>query len=903
MRKTILLTIASLAFLFSFGQVELSVFEEYRPVKSSDQCSKDVKTGLVFNTSSDLFEILKRENHAKLGIIFPEGEAKTLVISKRSFDASDFTIQLKSKEGSRIYSNTLNGYHFGGMVEGIKNSVVFLSVFDGELSAVISIPGKGNYNLGLLKEPTADGLNSVFYAEDDVFNAPLSACGVTPDMMKGQDVTFDIRESSKNRASCRVVRLYAEFDYYTLDNRFNGNLNSTINYGEFLLNMVTGLYELEEIRVKVSEMVIWETDDGYPFETAGEALRDFSYQMQNDFNGDIAALISTRRQGNGGLAWLNVLCQSYNPNWDYGPTSYSNATTRVNQIPAYSWDAQVVTHEIGHNLGSPHTHDCFWNGDFTPIDDCAGTYDQSLRGNCDVAPLPSDGTIMSYCHLVGGVGISFIEGFGPQPRQYMQDRIEAVPCLIEESLVETEMSVPTERLCLGDSATLSLDPGYRYQWSTGDTDPEIVVSSSGTYRVTVYDQNDCSEIFQSDVLFFRGPRNELVYADTTACEGDSILISTEDALDPNQWSWQDSTTEAVYVSRVSENIKLIITDSLGCSTELSLQTFFRPLPDLNLVVLDSSGICPEEIAQVIVEGGDSILLIPNELSYSDSIYQLEAGSYFVWTETDGCFMQDSFSIIGHSRPTASLMESYWICPGDSIEIYTLEDENMDWSYIWNGSDTSFQYLASVEGDVELRIINENNCDTSISSSISIVEVPNIRSIEYEYIDGNSYYTISVDHNMSSHPINYQWTVDGGIILESRGNAIDIEWTTEEDSSWVCLILEVEGELICETEEICLKVPTEVMTNNQEVLYNPLNVEVYPNPFSSYFGLDITALEPGELNIRVLNILGRTVVEEKLRLNALEMSHSISTKNWSSGSYILEVEINNREQRRIKVVKQ
>ena len=55
---------------------------------------------------------------------------------------------------------------------------------------------------------------------------------------------------------------------------------------------------------------------------------------------------------------------------------------------------QLMMHEIGHNFGSPHTHNCMWPGG--PIDFCAG-----IEGACYDGALGSlskvEGTIMSYC--------------------------------------------------------------------------------------------------------------------------------------------------------------------------------------------------------------------------------------------------------------------------------------------------------------------------------------------------------------------------------------------------------------------------------------------------------------------------------------------------------------------------
>lgn len=71
--------------------------------------------------------------------------------------------------------------------------------------------------------------------------------------------------------------------------------------------------------------------------------------------------------------------------------------TRAN---AFVWDVFVAAHEIGHNVGAPHTHNCFWS---PPVDTCQLKSDNTDA--CYDTPVPRrvrPGTIMSYCHLVNG---------------------------------------------------------------------------------------------------------------------------------------------------------------------------------------------------------------------------------------------------------------------------------------------------------------------------------------------------------------------------------------------------------------------------------------------------------------------------------------------------------------------
>ena len=99
----------------------------------------------------------------------------------------------------------------------------------------------------------------------------------------------------------------------------------------------------------------------------------------------------------------------------YG-VGYSGVHTGYNKAPSYSWTVGVIAHEVGHQLGSPHTHACVWGPHGNEAIDCCGDQFQSECGasGCD-APWPSTGgTIMSYCHL-SWIGVNFVNGFGAEP--------------------------------------------------------------------------------------------------------------------------------------------------------------------------------------------------------------------------------------------------------------------------------------------------------------------------------------------------------------------------------------------------------------------------------------------------------------------------------------------------------
>jgi hypothetical protein len=154
----------------------------------------------------------------------------------------------------------------------------------------------------------------------------------------------------------------------------------------------------------------------------------------------IAHFLSGKSLG-GGIAWIGVLCSGgfntsascpglpMDANWGggYGFTASLTGAFDINH-PTVMWDIMAVSHEIGHNFNSPHTH-CYngLDGNASPIDQCR-TGETDGHGACysgtQSLPGPTgagSGTLMSYCHLLSGgysnISLTFGTNFayGVQP--------------------------------------------------------------------------------------------------------------------------------------------------------------------------------------------------------------------------------------------------------------------------------------------------------------------------------------------------------------------------------------------------------------------------------------------------------------------------------------------------------
>ncbi|MDX1477443.1 MAG: M12 family metallo-peptidase [Saprospiraceae bacterium] len=297
--------------------------------------------------------------------------------------------------------------HYRGQVDGDPSSVVAISFLPNEVMGMIGTDA-GNLVLGKMEGVKGD--LHILYNDANLKVTPDFACetpddgrGYTPEELSNQFMQRDVGD---------CVKQYIEIDDDIVTQK--GGATNAVNYIEGLFNESFTLFANDGITMEASEIFAWSTPAPYSGNSSSAMLSSFQSNT-GAFNGDLAQLVSYQASG-GIAAGFSGLCNS-NPD---NSKCFSSINSSYNTVPTYSWSVMVVTHEIGHLLGSRHTHACVWNGNNTAIDGCYNT-----EGTCSQPPIPPQGgTIMSYCHLES-VGINFNEGFGPQPTAVIVNNIEA----------------------------------------------------------------------------------------------------------------------------------------------------------------------------------------------------------------------------------------------------------------------------------------------------------------------------------------------------------------------------------------------------------------------------------------------------------------------------------------------
>lgn len=446
------------------------------PGASNIDVKRDIRNAVFLELNFSELTKITNEKSSLLTLSIPVSENSSVTFSLH--DAKILTDNFSVITDKNEKVNYTPGLYYQGTVCGVSPSLAAWSMFDNSVMAVFSYNNE-NYVLGLWKDKSNSN-NSIYilYKDSDVLYARDFNC-TTDDLPKNRSGN---NGGGGHLLSNQCIKVYFECDYQMVQDL--GSVINVTNYVTGLFNVVQTLYNVEIINTEISQIYVWSAADPYiPFTTSDDLLNNFQ-ATRTTFNGNVAHLLTTRNLNAGGLAYLDVICS---PSTAY---AISNIDNTYSAYPNTCWTTLVVTHELGHNFGSHHTHWCGWtNG---AIDDCYTT-----EGGCGPGPQPAvnGGTIMSYCHLTS-TGILLTNGFGTQPGDAVRAAYNAASCLTAcASAPVAEFSGTPLEYCTAPATVTFTDHtlGYTTSWAwdidnNGTTDyttqsPTHTYTSTGIYTV------------------------------------------------------------------------------------------------------------------------------------------------------------------------------------------------------------------------------------------------------------------------------------------------------------------------------------------------------------------------------------------------------------------------------------
>lgn len=500
----------------------------------SKSVDKAIRNAVYLKLDTAQMAQLWRDNSSLISLDIPlaDGSVLTAQLIQYDFRSKDYRNVVKTADGYRQTGEIAAKFYRGGL-KGTTASVAAFSFFSDEIGAVFATKEHGNYNLVLNREePGAHNENYILYRDADILDGAPAACSLTDEALsifRKSTGTVSPAAMGVFETNCNAVRVsvFADSFIYAFNSR---SVVKSVQYINTVFNVISALYANDRLFLQLSETVVATVKEGYDYSSSSSVLVKFGNLIQTyTYNGDVAQSVTGYRNSGGssplgGLAWLEVLCTPPTPatiggkSTYYGPYSMANTQVMatIPSLPTYSWDVEVCAHELGHNIGSPHTQSCLWPTG--PIDNCVAPED----GCSTVGPTPvGGGTIMSYCHLKPSIGINFANGFGPQPKALLLDRMITSSCL-GSGVPDSTLQYAARTVIANAECFDGLWTHYFYDNNTASPADDIFVMSIQKGALDIGDINNKDFILKMTTTALYGkdtvPRIVVSYADTNWAE-------------------------------------------------------------------------------------------------------------------------------------------------------------------------------------------------------------------------------------------------------------------------------------------------------------------------------------------------------------------------------------------------
>jgi hypothetical protein len=346
------------------------------------------------------------------------------------------------------------------------------------------------------------------------------------------------------------------------------------------------------------------------------------------------------------------------------------------------------------------------------------------------------------------------------------------------------MMVEDGPVCEGDTIKLRTTEEFEsYEWSDGTNSREMIATESGTYNVTVLDEEGCPGTGTIFLFFNPRPDPEItVTGRKVLCEGDSVILRTQEGFSEYQWR------EEIMSSILSSNNELIVKrrgkyyvyveNEAGCwaISEMVKIVFSDMMNGLQILGLSSEGIVefdPTHFPEVLCKDisikniAEEEIILENAYTFMNTEFSVPASQFPIHIpagETINLQVCYSPQKLGEARDTLSIEDFcntqyiplHGICPANTH----IGDSRCDVRTELTTTELPEKGLFSASppvpnpstGIIELDYIisNEQNVSIRITNSMGININPKNISQSVEYYN-ESIQSVSSSIDLSDQP--------------------------------------------------------------------------------------------------------------------------------------------------------
>jgi ethanolamine utilization microcompartment shell protein EutS len=419
---------------------------------------------------------------------------------------------------------------------------------------------------------------------------------------------------------------------------------------------------------------------------------------------------------------------------------------------------------------------------------------------------------------------------------------DGVSNIIIESCYNNNPLAYTNNVSVMQSST----PFVSSVWYNSDTDPTLCATSTAF-----------NSLAQRPNILFEQPAT-MTYTWSPAIELSAINIS--------------NPTANITSSRTYTVTGLVS----GCMTYDTVRVHIKPTPTPNLG--NDSLFC--NLPVVITANTTANSFLWNNASIGSSLNVTTPGTYWVRaTNSNGCSNSDTITITLGSSPIVTLGSDTAYCQGSTINLYA--GFGVGNSYLWSTNATSSSITVGTSGTYSVIVTNTIGCQSSDIINITSKPTPTVSLV----FTGTTSFCASDDLNRllnEGMPLNGTY-IGAGVTTTASSSYFN---PSDANQGYHIVLYSYTGANGCNNiARDTLKVNACV---GIEELNENIGLNVYPNPNTGIFTLELNTLTDISGNISITSVDGKLVFIDKVSGNGL-ISKSINIVDLANGIYYLKVE--------------
>lgn len=336
-------------------------------------------------------------------------------------------------------------------------------------------------------------------------------------------------------------------------------------------------------------------------------------------------------------------------------------------------------------------------------------------------------------------------------------------------------------ICLGESATLIAGGGLTYEWSNGETEPEIEVSPDSTTIYTVWVYDDCNNWDTATVTV--NVIRPWAYAgeDVTICIGNDTILT---AIGGVSYEWSTGeTTQSITVQPSADTSYIVwATDECGNVASDTVKVFVND--DIQANAGENQTICFGDTTILIGEGG-----ILYNWSTGDTTQSIKvspnATTEYVLTVWEGCYDSDTVTVFVDPLPdvnaSADIMTS---CYADTVSL----NANGADEYLWSSVDPTLTGQEELQSPSVVPLTTTTYYLTGTDTVTSCVNTDSVIvavrdlllsdfTVDQFSVCQNDELVFEYDGNAGANA-TYDWNFDGGAASGNGAGPRNVSWSAQ-----------------------------------------------------------------------------------------------------------------------------